>query len=208
VINDTVYLIDFLPFQKKLAFYGVYYSLAQLVLKVTCPGVPDFFQGNETWRFDLVDPDNRQRIDYHVLKNLHSDEPLEDLLVQWHTGKIKFNLTKQLLKFRAEHHELFSFGDYKPLIVQGENANHIIAFSRCYHHDWLIVIVARYIVSMLPINAPWSVVAIPNQDCLLLPQSFKALRSVFGPKHAIYSGDSLSIREVLCQLPFAILTCA
>lgn len=206
LIDDPVFLKDFLPFQHKIAFYGMYNSLSQLMLKITCPGVPDFYQGNETWRFDLVDPDNRQLIDYALLKKMSSDEPLEDLLNQWQNGQIKFNLMKRLLKIRAEYHELFSFGDYLPLTVQGQSANHIIAFARSYQDHWIIVIAARYFVSVLPFNAPWSAASIPEQDCILLPKLFKSLNSVLERKRTVYSGGRLLVRQVLFELPFALLS--
>jgi len=55
---------ELLPFCRRVARYGIYNSLAQLALKIGAPGVPDFYQGTETWTFTLVDPDNRRPVDY------------------------------------------------------------------------------------------------------------------------------------------------
>jgi (1->4)-alpha-D-glucan 1-alpha-D-glucosylmutase len=60
--ND--FLDDFLPFQRRIAQYGMYNSLAQLLIKITAPGVPDFYRGTELWDFNLVDPDNRRPVDF------------------------------------------------------------------------------------------------------------------------------------------------
>ena len=58
------FLQAFLPFQARVAELGIYNSLAQLLVKITAPGVPDFYQGTELWDLSLVDPDNRQPVDY------------------------------------------------------------------------------------------------------------------------------------------------
>ena len=58
------FLQAFLPFQARVAELGMYNSLAQLLIKITAPGVPDFYQGTELWDLSLVDPDNRQPVDY------------------------------------------------------------------------------------------------------------------------------------------------
>ncbi len=80
-------------------------GLAQLVLKVTSPGVPDFYQGNETWEFRLVDPDNRQPVDFALRKKLlgalGGRRPAE-LLENWRDGGIKLFVTRTLLHLRRE----------------------------------------------------------------------------------------------------------
>ena len=58
------FLDDFVPFQRRVARIGLWNSLSQTLLKLTCPGVPDIYQGNELWDFSLVDPDNRRPVDY------------------------------------------------------------------------------------------------------------------------------------------------
>ena len=58
------FLQSFLPFQARVAELGIYNSLAQLLIKITAPGVPDFYQGTELWDLNLVDPDNRRPVDY------------------------------------------------------------------------------------------------------------------------------------------------
>lgn len=58
------FLASFVPFQRQIAQIGMLNSLAQLVLKLASPGVPDFYQGSELWDLSLVDPDNRRPVDY------------------------------------------------------------------------------------------------------------------------------------------------
>ena len=60
----NLFLADFEPFARRVAELGIWNSLSQTVLKLTCPGVPDLYQGTELWDFSLVDPDNRRPVDY------------------------------------------------------------------------------------------------------------------------------------------------
>ncbi|MBI4476406.1 MAG: malto-oligosyltrehalose synthase [Acidobacteria bacterium] len=64
------FLAAFLPFQARIAQLGAVNSLAQVVLKIAAPGVPDIFQGSERWNLRLVDPDNRQRPDHARSRDL------------------------------------------------------------------------------------------------------------------------------------------
>ena len=68
--SKNEFLADFKKFQKKIASYGTYNSLSQTLLKITSPGVPDFYQGTELWDFRLVDPDNRGPVDYSLRMRL------------------------------------------------------------------------------------------------------------------------------------------
>ena len=73
IMSDQEFISQhFLPFQKKISHFGFYNSLAQTILKLTAPGVPDTYQGQELWDFSLVDPDNRRPVDYSVRKQMLS----------------------------------------------------------------------------------------------------------------------------------------
>ena len=95
---------------EEVARAGAINSLSQTLLKLTAPGVPDIYQGNEIWDFSLVDPDNRRPVDYakrkKMLEALAGATP-EDLLGNWSDGRIKMFLTHRLLVFRRENAELF-----------------------------------------------------------------------------------------------------
>src|SRR3990172_1995490 len=62
------FLPDFTAFQAFVACLGMVNSLAQTLIKITAPGVPDFYQGTEVWDFALVDPDNRRPVDFAARK--------------------------------------------------------------------------------------------------------------------------------------------
>ena len=61
--SNRAFLDDFIEFDRRIAQLGLYNSLSQLLVKLTAPGVPDFYQGTELWDFSLVDPDNRRPVD-------------------------------------------------------------------------------------------------------------------------------------------------
>src|SRR5205085_6790112 len=137
---------SFLPVAGEIARLGAINSLAQVVLKLTVPGVPDIYQGNEIWDFSLVDPDNRRPVDYQrrgeMLASLTGATPAE-LLQQWPDGRIKLFLTQRLLRFRRDHPALFQQGKYLPLSVGGTFADSCVAFVREYEGAWIAVVVPR-----------------------------------------------------------------
>ena len=152
------FLDDFKVLQEKLAFYGIFNSCSQLILKMTSPGVPDFYQGNEIWNFRLTDPDNRQPVDFkkrmRMLRELRSRNigPIPELLCQdllnhWRDGRLKLYITACILQFRRAHHGLFSNGDYLPLKVQTKS-EFVHAFARRSGQDWIVVAVPRLLTKI------------------------------------------------------------
>lgn len=108
-------------------------SLAMTLLKLTAPGVPDIYQGTETWNLRLVDPDNRQDVDYDIhrrlLGELTSLTP-QQILARSDEGLPKLWVIKQSLALRRERPEAFTHGEYQSLLARGERAAHVIAFAR------------------------------------------------------------------------------
>jgi (1->4)-alpha-D-glucan 1-alpha-D-glucosylmutase len=127
------FLESFLPFAGRIAKLGMLYSLAQTLLKMAAPGIPDFYQGNEAWDFSLVDPDNRRPVDFaarqRILASLPERSP-EELLHNWRDGGIKMHLIRSVLRFRAAHGRLFSEGSYHIIEATGPEAGRIVAFIR------------------------------------------------------------------------------
>jgi (1->4)-alpha-D-glucan 1-alpha-D-glucosylmutase len=156
--SNEVFLKEFLRLQRKVAFFGSLASLSQLVLKITSPGIPDFYQGAEVWDLSLADPDNRRRVDFDsrrsILSKLDDGVPLRRLLKSWPDGRIKMYLTSKLLQFRRAHRALFSDGEYIPLRVNGPFSNHIIAFARRLNDEWCIVAVPRLCASLTRTGSP------------------------------------------------------
>jgi len=134
----------------RIATAGALNSLAQTLLRMTVPGVPDLYQGTEFWDFSLVDPDNRRPVDYPSrLRALSEATPLTELLAQWQDGRIKQALIAQVLMLRDQHPTLFSEGRYQPLEVIGEQAAHVLAFARVKEDIRAIVVVPRLPAELL-----------------------------------------------------------
>lgn len=158
--ETSAFLADFLPFQRKVAHYGAINSLAQLLLKIAAPGVPDIYQGTELWDFSLVDPDNRRPVDYprraRLLQELMTTEGqapapfARGLLSSWEDGRVKLFVTCKALSFRRERKELFLDGAYVPLAVTGGLKEHALAFARKRGDAWAIAAVPRLVTRLAP----------------------------------------------------------
>jgi (1->4)-alpha-D-glucan 1-alpha-D-glucosylmutase len=160
------FLADLLAFTRRVAELGVTNSLSQLLLKLTCPGIPDVYQGCELWDLSLVDPDNRRPVDYQRridwLSELkrdsgastsHEHSDFRSLAASWWDGRVKLLVTWKILEFRREHPELFLEGSYRPLSTPGERAGNLCAFAR---EDWgsTLVVVAPRLCAHLERETP------------------------------------------------------
>lgn len=196
------FLTHFIPIAEEIARIGAINSLSQTLLKLTSPGVPDIYQGNEIWDFSLVDPDNRRPVDYVKRKNLlHSLSQAMpgDLLENWKDGRIKLYLTNRLLTFRREQPELFRRGTYRALTVAGTHADSCIAFARNFEEHSLVVLAPRLSsrVGFPPIGAAW------GDTTVDLPPDLQEGRDLFTGE-AITPAKSWPLSQAFAQLPFAV----
>lgn len=153
--EETDFRINFCQFQKKISRFGIINSLSQIVLKTTCPGIPDFYQGTEFWDLSLVDPDNRRSVDYRksgkLLRELirversHRMEFLRKLFGDRASGNIKLFYSHLLIKERALNPSFFIRAQYCPLVVSGKNSENVLAYGRNYHNEWYVVIIPLYL---------------------------------------------------------------
>lgn len=119
-------------------------SLAQTLLQLTAPGVPDRYQGNETWDFSLVDPDNRRAPDYARLQaQLECRAGWSHWLAHWRDGRIKQQLIRSVLAFRRDNPALFDRGSYRAVSVSGDLAGSVLAFARQCGNVEAVVAVTR-----------------------------------------------------------------
>ncbi|MFD2571295.1 malto-oligosyltrehalose synthase [Spirosoma soli] len=138
----------FQAFHQRIADFGIVNSLAQVVLKCTCPGLPDVYQGCEFWDFSMVDPDNRRPINFEqrekALKTLlagGTENIWSELWENRYDARIKLWLVHILLNERKQQPELFANGHYVPLQVAGRHKQHVLAFARRYQQTWYVVAV-------------------------------------------------------------------
>src|SRR2546421_4449610 len=200
------FLATFLPVVKEIARLGAINSLAQTLLKLTSPGVPDIYQGSEIWDFSLVDPDNRRPVDYkrraEMLSCLSSKTPAE-LLQNWPDGRIKMFLTQRALHFRNEHIDLFQNGNYLPLRAAGEFANHCIAFARQLDRQSVVVIVPRLSsrIGFPPIGERW------KDTTIELPEGFplERWRQVLTGHELWIKDRQIRLADAMSILPFALI---
>jgi len=146
---ENRFLQDFKPFARKIAYHGALNSLSQLVVKLASPGVADFYQGTESWDLRLVDPDNRQPVNFHQRREMlasleHGSATLANLLANWEDGRVKMYVMKHGLQFRKSHASLLLKGDYFPMQVEGPHQDCVIAFARRFRGDWSLVVVPRF----------------------------------------------------------------
>ena len=201
------FLASFEKFQSKVSFYGAVSSLSQLLLRMTAPGAPDFYQGTEIWNYTLADPDNRRPVDFELrrrmLQELNAGANVTDLLSEWRDGRLKMYMIWKTLHFRREHPDLFLQGDYVPLRTAGERAENVVAFARRLRNEYAVVIAPRLVAN---ITRPerWPTGAWAWRDTVV---EFEEP----GPDNwsNILTGERTSLPLVLMQLfrkfPFALL---
>jgi (1->4)-alpha-D-glucan 1-alpha-D-glucosylmutase len=221
--GNRQFLDDFTGFQKKVSHWGLFNSLSQTLLKITCPGVPDFYQGTEVWNLSLVDPDNRQPVDYgyrqtllQEIKTLEKKEPAHvrarKLTEQKDDGMIKLYLIYKALNFRKKHRVVFEKGEYLPLEVLGEHADCVCAFARRSGSMRIVVAVPRFFTRLvshpgeLPLGA-----SVWDDSCIAVPYAKPGTqyRNIFTEERisAQNRNDTLTLAlaEIFSDFPVAIL---
>jgi (1->4)-alpha-D-glucan 1-alpha-D-glucosylmutase len=149
VLEDVEFITDFETFlgRHDIVDLGRQASLAQLTLLLTCPGVPDLYQGTEIWDLSLVDPDNRRQVDYEsrerLLSEVRSMSP-EQAIARSGDGASKVWLIALLLDLRLRKPELFETTRYAPLTAAGPKARHAVSFIR----DRMLVVVPRLLIGL------------------------------------------------------------
>ncbi|MDA8413795.1 MAG: malto-oligosyltrehalose synthase [Desulfobacteraceae bacterium] len=217
------FLSDFAAFQRLTAAGGIFNALSQTLLKITSPGIPDFYQGNELWDFSLVDPDNRRPVDYHLrmalldeLQQMESGTgPLEtarQVVATRNDGRIKMHLTCKALNFRRENRALFESGRYLPLVVEGAFQEHVCAFERSVNGSSFLVVAPRLCSRLIGDNSGLPLGADVWQDTRIL-QPFDIASSQY---RNIFTGESLNLdqqggqlslmlKDILSVYPVALL---
>jgi malto-oligosyltrehalose synthase/4-alpha-glucanotransferase len=209
------FLISFIPFQQKLAAFGLINSLSQVMLKCMSPGIPDFYQGTELWDLSMVDPDNRRAVDYslrsYLLKEMirqndeDRDKFLGDIFINRNDGRIKFWLTYQLLKERKSNPELFLHGRYVPLSVKGRHNDHILSFARVQGNTWYIVVIPLFTAllpgnkNMLqPVEIEW------DNTRIILPDNAPAEWTIFSHDNEKLKTEGHILLSDLMSFPFPV----
>lgn len=148
---------SFTPFVRNAAKFGSYYSLSQCLLKMTAPGIPDFYQGSELWDLAMVDPDNRHLVDFAKRQNIINEvdfktrndyRAFQSMLDDYASGAAKMALINYVLGLRQRNQDIFQSGDYIDLNSGGEYGNSIVAFARTLKDSAVIVVAVRQLQSV------------------------------------------------------------
>ena len=151
--RSAEFLEDLEAFVARVADAGYLNGLAQTLIKITAPGIPDFYQGSELWDFRLVDPDNRGPVNFGKRKEelsalaSHAERDLaglaNELLDAWPDERIKLLVTWRALKLRKAEPDLFLRGEYLPIEITGKRSRSAFAFARRNGEKWVLVVVPR-----------------------------------------------------------------
>ena len=216
--KTNTFLEDFLLFEKQIAYYGALNSLAQVLLKITSPGVPDFYQGTELWDFSLVDPDNRHPVDFRKREELlnfliqQKDQGQQSLLQQilysWQDGQVKLYVTYKALNARKSCPDVFQDGGYTPLEVVGQRWENVCAFGRHKGGKWVMVVVPRLLTKLVKVGEIPAGRGVWRDDMLLLPDGApECWCNIFTEErlNASARGRKLLLSDVLSTFPLALL---
>ena len=213
--KDNPFLQAFLPFQRRIQHYGLLNSLSQTLLKLTTPGLPDFYQGTELWDLSLVDPDNRRPVNFEqrsallqALQSRANDNILQliaELLAAPEDGQIKLFLIFRALRARRAAADLFQHGAYQKLTVIGSLKSHVVAFARTLGEQRALVVAPRFPISLVndgeyPLGeAVW-------HETRVLPPTGSRLRWYDALSGQTVQGEeALWLREVFQHFPVVLL---
>ena len=147
-LRDEAFITDFEAFLAPLVPAARIASLAQTVLKLTVPGVPDLYQGTELWDHGLVDPDNRRPVDFGARVRLLDEidgGAVDEVVARTDEGVPKLWTIARTLRVRGERPETFASGGYRPLAARGARADHAVAYGR---GEDVVVVVPRLVLGL------------------------------------------------------------
>jgi (1->4)-alpha-D-glucan 1-alpha-D-glucosylmutase len=213
------FLSAFCAFQKKIAYCGMLNGLGQVLLKVTCPGVPDFYQGSELWDFRLVDPDNRGPVDFAersrllkaVIHQAQGDRSsaAREFAEHWTDGRIKLHVIHKSLSYRLKYAELFAKGDFAPVEVRGVRSEHVIAYARSLNEMRVLVVVPRWLAASCGDHGQTDLRQFWQDTALILPPAFPGVwRNLFTDERIssqLADGKQTLSLELLSEFPVAML---
>lgn len=206
------FLHDLADFRRRTDIVGAVNGLAQTLLKLTVPGVPDIYQGTDYWDFSLVDPDNRRPVDYAARRCSLADRSADAarMLADWRNGRIKQHVVARALDLRRRDPVLFGAGDYLPVDVVGDHAARIVAFVRRYGSAVALTVVPRLVTPLLdgadrPMPDPggW------GDTALLLSEEMvgKSLSDVMTDRKVRVPREArLRVADLLSDFPVALLS--
>jgi (1->4)-alpha-D-glucan 1-alpha-D-glucosylmutase len=201
LLGDRAFVASLEQLLDQLVEPGRLTALSQTLLKLTCPGVPDVYQGCELWDLSLVDPDNRRPVDHdrrhQLLHELEPDTHPVDVLAGMDEGLPKLWVTHRALQLRRARPAAFGPGaSYQPLYAAGTRANHVVAFVR---GGEVATVAPRLVLGLGAGFVDW------EWDDTTLPLPAGRWRCVLSGQIADGGGDGVPLRELLAAFPAGLL---
>jgi (1->4)-alpha-D-glucan 1-alpha-D-glucosylmutase len=206
---------------ERIARFGILNSLSQTLCKLTAPGMPDIYQGNDLLDFSLVDPDNRRPVDYgrrtQLLAELEAHGAADPqfartLLSDLSDSRAKLYVTWQALQVRKAHAALFASGEYLPANVAGVRAGHLCAYARRLGADAIVVLIPRLYARLmgergdLPLGERvWGDTAIELPEGLAGERWRNVFDGVVIAAQSGARGHFLPVSQALANFPVALL---
>jgi (1->4)-alpha-D-glucan 1-alpha-D-glucosylmutase len=198
-------------------YFGHLNSIAQTVLKLTSPGVPDTYQGTEVVALALVDPDNRRPVDYAanaatldaVERLSRADSAGSELATAFGAAQentAKLFVTWRLLQLRTELANLFAQGDYEQLSVSGAAKDHVLAFSRTHGGTSVVVILAKWMAQLMKAERALPVGEVWGDTTIALTRNYSSMRDVItNTSLETGEGNQLLASTAFRSVPVAVI---
>ncbi len=203
---------NFKAFHQKIANFGIVNSLAQVLLKFTCPGVPDVYQGCENWDLSMVDPDNRRLVDYEKrlksLDQITGKKPINagQLWETRYNGDIKLKLTHILFNERKAAPEVFLKGKYIPLDIEGKYKENVFAFARQMYQTWYITIVPLGLATICKEqNVDFKQIDWKHTRIVLPKEAPAEWKNLLDNSGGLVKGEAIEAAELFAAQPYAFL---
>jgi (1->4)-alpha-D-glucan 1-alpha-D-glucosylmutase len=217
--DSRQFISDFLPFWRKTSWYGLLNSLSQCLIKITVPGIPDFYQGTEMVELTLVDPDNRRDVDFqfraqaleNIRERMRSDRNglIDELTAARPLDtRIKLFLTASALDHRRANSELYRDGDYVPLRITGRHRHSAIAFARRMADQWSVTVAPRFISTWVLENQLALGEELWKDTTIVMPQDAPSQwTDVFSENNLDARPGAVLVGQALNRFPVALLIC-
>lgn len=209
MMADSFFINTVSSLLQKISVLAWRYSIAQTLIKITAPGIPDTYQGGGLWDLSFVDPDNRRPVDYVKRMTLlsrmkekaeaGSHEIFSFLDDHRHEGVEKLFVTWKGLNFRKANPELFTNGSYLPLQVSG-NEVVIVAFMRRHDTKWLMIVIP------LRLRDKKDQTDVAVNDVLILPEGAPTVWLNIFTDEIVTSTDRLPLGDCFNRFAIAMLT--
>lgn len=193
-------------FVQMIAPAGAVDALSQVMIKMTAPGVPDFYRGTEYWDFSLVDPDNRSPVDFAVRQKTVDTVSPAEAIRSWRDGRIKQALVQRVLALRKKIPSLFAEGAYIPLEVIGDPAEHVVAFARTWRNSAALMITCRHSAHLLADDGSLGIApkSWENAELVLPFELQKTFANALVLGEAQRFSEKVCIAQIFGELPLAI----